>query len=287
MPRTLKLLLTENVENTGIVGDVVNVRKGYARNFLLPRGFATQPSDELVQQLQSKRAQAIKDLERLRQARKDVIAKLAGFELTLVRSCNDQGILYAAVTQQDIATALAAAGHNGITAREVRIGQNIKRVDNYDIHVKFDAELDAMIKLHVQADRKLDVDAKDDNKPDAKAAEAKADGAAPADAAAKPADGKDAKDGKPTGDRPRPDRASREDRPGREDREDRGERRGRFNLAKMDFTEKVVVGWGDAPAKKADAPAAGAAPAKADGGDKAPKAEKPAKGDKADKKAKK
>ncbi|MGQ0627589.1 MAG: 50S ribosomal protein L9 [Phycisphaerales bacterium] len=260
MARSLKLLLTENVENTGIVGDVVNVRKGYARNYLLPRGFATQPSDELVKQLQAKRAEALKQLDLQKEQRKAIIEKLKGAELAMVRSCNDQGILYAAVTQQDIATALAAAGHVGVTAREIRIGQNVKRIDNYEIHVKFDAELDTVIKLHINADRKLDLDRKSDEKPEGKAGE----GAPAGSEGAAPTDGKPATDGKPTGDKPRG------DRPQRKDREDRP---GRFNLAKMDFTEKRVIGWGDAPAKSDAAPAA-PAKAKADGGEKAPKGEK-------------
>ena len=69
MAHSLKLLLTENVENTGIVGDVVVVRKGYARNFLLPRGLATVPSDALIKQLQGKRADALKQLDTLRSER--------------------------------------------------------------------------------------------------------------------------------------------------------------------------------------------------------------------------
>jgi len=298
MAHSLKLLLTENVENTGIVGDVVTVRKGYARNFLLPRNLATVPSDALIKQLQSKRADALKELEALRSQRASIIEKIKGFELSMVRSCNDAGILYAAVTQQDIAAALTAAGHPGITAREVRIGQNIKRIDNYDIHVKFGPELDTVIKIHIQADRKLDLGGRQEEKPagDAKAAAAGAEGAT-AEAG---------KDGKPAaaGDKPRGDRAGGGDRaagggdraggggdrggerPERKDREDRGGR-GSMNFAKMDFTAKRVVGWGDAPAAPAGDAAAAAAdakPAKAKGAKKADAGDKPAKKEKSAKK---
>jgi large subunit ribosomal protein L9 len=101
--RSIKLLLTENVDNLGIVGDVVNVRIGYARNYLLPRELATTPSDEILAQLAEKRAQAEKDLAALRSQRESLISKLEGLELTLTRSCNDQGHLYGSVTQHDIA----------------------------------------------------------------------------------------------------------------------------------------------------------------------------------------
>lgn len=157
MAKTLQLLLTENVDNLGIVGDVVNVRVGYARNYLLPRGLATQPSDELIAGLAAKRAEAEKELAALRKQREGVIAKLEGLEITMERPCNDQGILYGAVTQQEIAKALAGFGYE-VKAREVRLPQTIKRVDTFDVRVKLDTDLEAEIKLYVVADRELETD---------------------------------------------------------------------------------------------------------------------------------
>lgn len=155
MPRTVKLLLTENVDNTGIVGDVVNVRKGFARNFLLPRGYATQPSDEMIKSLQAKREAALASLAALRKEREAIIAKLTGFNLEMIRSCNDMGILYGAVTQHELATALGSAGFPGIRDREVRLGQPIKRVGDYHLTVKFESDLEADVTLHVKPDREL------------------------------------------------------------------------------------------------------------------------------------
>jgi large subunit ribosomal protein L9 len=155
--RSIKLLLTENVDNLGIVGDVVNVRIGYARNYLLPRELATTPSDEILAQLAEKRAQAEKDLASLRSQRESLISKLEGLELTLTRSCNDQGHLYGSVTQHDIAVALTELGF-AVKAREVRLAQTIKRVDTFDVLVKFDSDLEANIKLWVVADRTLETE---------------------------------------------------------------------------------------------------------------------------------
>lgn len=157
MARSLKLMLTESVDGLGIVGDVVSVRLGYARNFLLPRSMATIPSDEAIAAVASKRAEAQRQLAELRKQRESIVGKLDGFELSLERSCNDLGILYAAVTQQEIATALVSGGF-AVKPRDVRLSQVIKRVDNYDIHIKFESDLEAVIKLHVLSDRKLDLD---------------------------------------------------------------------------------------------------------------------------------
>lgn len=154
----VKLLLTENVDSLGIVGDVVRVRLGYARNYLLPFGLATSPSDDLIKDLATKRAEAEKQIAALRKDREAMIAKLDGQELTMIRACNDQGQLYGSVTQQDIAQALQEVGFD-IKPREVRLPGTIKRVDTFDIHIKVDSDLGADVKLWVVADRALDVDA--------------------------------------------------------------------------------------------------------------------------------
>ncbi len=161
MAQSVQLLLTENVGNLGIVGDIVNVKVGYARNYLLPFGYATTPSEELVAQLADKRAQAEKDLAALRKQREDMISKLNGQELTLIRACNDQGQLYGSVTQQDIASALAEVGFE-VLPREVRLSTAIKRIDSFDVHVKVDSDLEADIKIWVVADRELDNEESDE-----------------------------------------------------------------------------------------------------------------------------
>ena len=161
MAKTIELLLTDSVENLGIVGDVVKVRTGYARNFLLPRNVATTPSQELIDSLKAKRAEAQAHMAQQRSDRAQTISKLTGYELVIQRSCNDQGILYGGVTQQEISTALIAAGF-GVRPRDVRLSHAIKRVDSYDIHIKYETELETTIKLTVKPDRVLAKDEKPD-----------------------------------------------------------------------------------------------------------------------------
>lgn len=166
MAKNIELLLTENVEALGIVGDVVKVRTGYARNFLLPRDMATKPSEEKIKELAAKRAEAQRMLAEQRKQREELSTKLEGVEVHLTRSCNDQGILYGAITQQDIATELNNMGH-AVKPRDVRLNQVIKRIDTYDVHIKLDSDLDATVKLWVVADRKLDLDKHDEPAPQA------------------------------------------------------------------------------------------------------------------------
>jgi len=161
--KNVQLLLVENVDNLGIVGDVVNVRLGYARNYLLPRGLATTPSEELLKDLADKRAEAEKQVAALRSERQAMIAKLEGVEITMERACNDQGILYGSVTQQDLADALTHLGYP-VKPREVRLPHTIKRVQNeaYEIRVKLDADLETEIKLYVAADRHIEEDEREE-----------------------------------------------------------------------------------------------------------------------------
>lgn len=155
MPKNITLLLTENVDSLGIVGDVVTVRSGYARNYLLPRGFVTEPSEEKVKALAQRRAEAEAAVALLRKDREKLVERLEGAEVEVVRSCNDLGMLYGSVTQQDVADALVKAGF-GVKARDVRLPQAIKRVDHYELTVKLAADLEASIRLNVKADRVLD-----------------------------------------------------------------------------------------------------------------------------------
>ena len=161
MPKTITLLLTENVDSLGIVGDVVKVRTGYARNFLLPRDLATEPTDEKIKEVASRRVEAERQVANLRTQREAMAKKLDGLEITIQRSCNDLGLLYASVTQQDIAAALTTLGFE-VKPRDVRIAHTIKRIDTYDVVVKFDADLGASIKLWIVADRKIDEDEREE-----------------------------------------------------------------------------------------------------------------------------
>ncbi len=195
MARNVQILLLETVESTGIVGDVVNVRKGFARNYLLPRSLAETPSEAKIKDLQGKRKEAIKHLAELRKSREVLVEKLANHEMTMIRSCNDLGILYAAVTQHEIAAELEKSGFKGIADREVRLGQPIKRVGDYTVTIKFqlqavpdedvvakakpkaakkeeNAPLEAEVKLHVKPDRELSTGRRDrDEAPKAEGAE--------------------------------------------------------------------------------------------------------------------
>ncbi len=154
--RTIELLLLENVESLGIIGDVVKVRTGYARNYLLPMGMAEPPSQGRIDELQAERTTALAKVAEQRSAREELITRMEEVELTLVRSCNDRGGLYGSVTQRDIADGLAQVGYEGVDIRSVRLPSSIRRIGAYEVPIQFDVDLRAEITVVVEPDQPLE-----------------------------------------------------------------------------------------------------------------------------------
>jgi large subunit ribosomal protein L9 len=156
MARPVELLLLRNVENLGIVGDIVKVRPGYARNYLLPHALAEHPTDAKIEALKEARAKAIAELAAQRAQREDTVQKLIGVSIKLIRSCNDQGVLYGSITQRDIADALVAAGY-AVDMRAVRLAAPFRRIGSYTCTIQFEKELKADVAIEVAADRALEM----------------------------------------------------------------------------------------------------------------------------------
>ncbi len=154
--RHIELLLLRNVEHLGIVGDVVRVRTGYARNYLVPMGLAEVPTDERIAELQADREAAMAQVQARRSARETLIGRMDEVELTLVRSCNAQGVLYGSVTQRDISDALIQVGYEGVDTRAVRLHQAIRRIGEYPVLIQFDKDLRTEIIVVVEPDQPLE-----------------------------------------------------------------------------------------------------------------------------------
>jgi len=145
------LLMLETLENVGIVGDVVKVKAGFARNYLLPRGIAEVPTQEKIDELAGQRAEAEAEQKRIRGEQEAMIAKLDGHELVVERSVNDQGVLFGGITQHEVAQMLRDEGF-AVEDRYVRLGQVAKRVDTYDVPIVINRDLKCEIKLDVKSD---------------------------------------------------------------------------------------------------------------------------------------
>ena len=171
MAKSIELLLLNNVENLGIVGDLVKVKPGYARNYLLPLQLAEFPTEEKIESLKEARAVAMKELEALKAERQSLIERLEDIEVTLVRSANDQGALYGSVTQRDIADALSAAGYE-VELRAIRLSSPIRRVGSYTAPIQFDRDQKTEIHVTVESDQPIEeLDAPDEPQVEGEATE--------------------------------------------------------------------------------------------------------------------
>jgi large subunit ribosomal protein L9 len=179
--KNVELLLLDTIEHLGIVGDVVKVRPGYARNYLLPMLLAEKPTEEKIESLKEARAAALAKQAQMRADREELIQTLTDMKLVLVRSCNDQGQLYGAVTQRDIADELTAQGHP-VDMRAVRLSNPIRRIGAWVCTIQFDRELKTDIHVHVNPDRVLDIATPETSAPQAKASGDEAASEEPSDA---------------------------------------------------------------------------------------------------------
>ena len=169
--RRIELLLNRTVEHLGLVGDVVRVRAGYARNYLLPMGLAEPPTPEKIEALKEARAAARAEQAAMRAARADTIEKLAEITVRLVRSCNDHGALYGSVTQRDISDALVEMGY-GVDMRAVRLSQPIRRLGENLVLIQFERDLKQEITVRIVPDRELEDEREEEAEPTEVPAEA-------------------------------------------------------------------------------------------------------------------
>lgn len=160
MSRTVKLLLKESIKNVGRVGDIVDVSPGYARNFLLPKDLAVQPTPGNIKKVEEKRKEIEKQERQRREQQEALIARLSGVEVTLERRANELGHLYGAVSATEIAKALQAQGYN-INPDDVNLPGRLDRIDTYQVTVKFAEDLSTDIKVWVapDAESKAGIDA--------------------------------------------------------------------------------------------------------------------------------
>ena len=146
----MKLILTHEVTGLGAPGDIVEVKDGYGRNFLIPRGFAirwTRGGEKQIDSIKNARnARAVHDLD----AAKQIKASLEGSAVDVPVRAGEGGRLFGAVTVADIAEAInKKVGGTSVDKRKVMVGNPIKSLGEHQVTVKVHDELDATVKLNV------------------------------------------------------------------------------------------------------------------------------------------
>lgn len=144
----MEVILREDVKSLGKAGDLVKVKPGYARNFLLPKGLAFEATEGNRKRIMAESNARQVRMAQERGAAEAAAAKLAGVTVTLSRKAGEGDRLFGSITAQDIADALAGAGH-AVDKRKIDLEHPIKSLGTHTVPVRLHAEVQAEISVTV------------------------------------------------------------------------------------------------------------------------------------------
>lgn len=144
----MQVILLERVEKLGAIGDVVTVKDGFARNFLLPRNKALRSNEANRKVFEANRARIVAENDTRRTDAEQTAATVTGTTVTLIRQASNTGQLYGSVAVRDIVEALVAMGKK-VGKNQVVLDRPIKSIGIYDVRVALHAEVIVMVKVNV------------------------------------------------------------------------------------------------------------------------------------------
>ncbi|MDR0319688.1 MAG: 50S ribosomal protein L9 [Rickettsiales bacterium] len=152
----MKVILNEKILKLGVIGDIVEVASGFARNYLLPKGKAMRFSKANAVEFEGRRKELEARFADLKvQAEKDS-KKVAAAKIKMVRQAGDTGRLYGSVSSRDVARALSEAAGVEVESNQVMLGNPIKEIGSFDVRVQLHADVIVPVKVYVaQTDEEI------------------------------------------------------------------------------------------------------------------------------------
>jgi large subunit ribosomal protein L9 len=144
----MNVILTENVKGLGNMGDVVKVKPGYARNFLVPNKLAVEASTRNLNELEHHRRQLTRKAEKLSQDASVLKGRIEALECVLAHRSSEEGKLFGSVTSMEIEAALVAKGVE-IDRRKILLDHPIKTLGSHEVEIKLNAGVSATLKVSV------------------------------------------------------------------------------------------------------------------------------------------
>jgi large subunit ribosomal protein L9 len=144
----MNVILTETVKGLGNMGEVVKVKPGYARNFLLPNKLAVEANTRNLNELEHHRRQLTRKAEKLNQEATALKARLEALECVIAHRAGEEGKLFGSVTSMEIEAELAAKGVE-IDRRKIQLEQPIKTLGEHAVEVKLNVGVVATLKVKV------------------------------------------------------------------------------------------------------------------------------------------
>lgn len=145
----MDLILLERVEKLGAIGDIVSVKPGFARNYLLPKRKALRATEENKRFFEAQRAQIEADNQKRREAAAGQATKVAGKSVVLIRQAGNTGLLYGSVSSRDIAEVLSEVSGVAIAKSQVILDRPIKALGLHTVRVALHAEVSETITVNV------------------------------------------------------------------------------------------------------------------------------------------
>jgi len=148
----LKVILTKYYEKLGDVGDIVEVKSGYANNYLIPNGVALPATMGNINQMELVKKAAIKVEARNIKEAEDLAGKLGALEVTFIVKTGEEGKLYGSITNKDIAEKIFEDRKIEIDRKKIDMQEHIKELGEYDIELKLYKEVKSSVKVKVEPD---------------------------------------------------------------------------------------------------------------------------------------
>ena len=147
----MKVILTKDIKALGEAGKLVNVKAGYARNYLLPKGFVIPANQVNLTKIEKIKKQAADEKLALYGKYKDIIKKIEGVELTFVRKADENNHLFGSVSENDIVKSLAEKEIE-IHKADVVLEKHLKEVGTFEVEISFTSELKTTVKVNIDVE---------------------------------------------------------------------------------------------------------------------------------------
>jgi large subunit ribosomal protein L9 len=147
----MKIILKEDIHGLGKAGQVINVKDGYARNYLLPRGLALIADEKNLRVLEYQKKKFEEEAKKKLQDAESVRQRLTAFELTIKAKAGEDQKLFGSITAKDIAEALQKQGFS-VDKKQINISETIKRLGEHEVELKLHSNVSARLKINVVAE---------------------------------------------------------------------------------------------------------------------------------------
>jgi len=150
MPANIQVILQQDVDKLGKSGELVRVRPGFARNFLLPRELAVPATSSAVRRIEHEKVVALAKAEKGKKEAREIAAKIDALSIKITLKAGEDGKLFGSVTTKDLENAVKAQGLT-LDRKSLKLAEAIKQVGSYEIPVKLVSDVTATLKVEVVA----------------------------------------------------------------------------------------------------------------------------------------